>query len=189
MIVGYVRVSTTEQNLDLQHDALGKFGVEKTFKDVASGAKEHRPGLDKCLGFLRKGDTIVIWKLDRLGRSIKQLIELMQLFEKREIEFVSIQDKFDTSNATGKLFYHIIAAFAEFERNLIIDRTNAGLAAARAKGRVGGRKKAMSQKKINKAMELYDKGVKTIYIAKMMKCSRATVYNYIAAEKEKLNSK
>lgn len=188
MIIGYTRVSTTEQNLDLQQIALDKYGVDETYEDIASGAKEDRPGLEKCLSYLRKGDTLVIWKLDRLGRSIKQLIEIMQLLEEREINFVSLQDKFYTSNATGKLFYHIIAAFAEFERNLIIDRTRAGLDAARLKGRIGGRKKAMNQKKIDKAMELFSKGVKSEDIAKMLKCSRATVYNYIVAEKEKQKS-
>jgi DNA invertase Pin-like site-specific DNA recombinase len=138
MIIGYARVSTEEQSHDLQIDALKKAGCEKIFLEKASGGDKDRPVLKKCRGFLQKGDTLVFWKLDRLARSVTQLIEIVEDCKARGIEIKSITDQIDTASATGKLIFHIFAAFAEFERNVISMRTLEGLAAARARGRVGG---------------------------------------------------
>lgn len=147
MKLGYARVSTTDQSLDLQINALQAAGAEKIYKDRASGAKSQRPGLDSLLSHARKGDVIVIWRLDRLARSISHLIELMQDFDGRGIGLISCTENIDTTTPTGKLMFHICGAFAEFERNLIIERTNAGLEAARAQGIHGGRRRVLDDTK------------------------------------------
>ncbi len=141
MFIGYARVSTHEQNLDMQLDALKAAGCEKIFKDKISTLKEERQGLLEALDFLRPGDVLVVWKLDRLGRTLKQLIELVAMFNQKGIGFKSLKETINTTTSTGKLVFHIFAALAEFERDIIHERTRAGLEAARARGRLGGRPK------------------------------------------------
>lgn len=159
MLIGYARVSTIEQTLDLQQDALRKAGCEQVFTDRISGAKSERPGLRQALDFVRSGDILVVWKLDRLGRSLKQLIEIVSELQKRDIGFRSLTENIDTTSPGGKLIFHIFGSLAEFERDLIRERTLAGLAAARARGRRGGRPRAASlndERKIARARALYN---------------------------------
>lgn len=144
--IGYARVSTADQNLDLQNDALLKAGCEQIYSDVASGKNANRVELEHCLKSLRRGDTLVVWRLDRLGRSLSDLVRIMGELESRGIAFSSVTEAIDTSSATGKLMLHMIGAFAEFERNLIRERTQEGLSAARARGRVGGRKEKLDER-------------------------------------------
>src|ERR1044072_6883332 len=143
LLVGYARVSTADQTLDLQEDARKKAGCERVFTDVASGAKDERAGLTEALAFLRPGDTLVVWKLDRLGRSLKQPIENGTALRARSVGFPSLQESIDTTTSGGKLIFHVFGALAEFERDLIRERTRAGLQAARARGRQGGRARAL----------------------------------------------
>ena len=140
MLIGYARVSTQDQHLDLQTDALEKAGCIKVFTDIASGAKTERNGLKEALAYLREGDILTVWKLDRLGRSLKHLIEVVNSLSAVNIGFQSLQEKIDTTTSGGKLIFHIFASLAEFERDLIRERTNAGLKAARTRGRMGDRK-------------------------------------------------
>ena len=183
MLIGYARVSTTDQNLDLQRDALVKAGCAKILTDTISGAKADRPGLTEALSFLRAGDVLVVWKLDRLGRSLKQLIETVNTLEQREADLKSLSESIDTTTPGGKLIFHIFAALAEFERDLIRERTLAGLAAARARGRRGGRPRAEGlndESKISLARSLYqDKGSSITTICKILRVSRATLYRYL----------
>lgn len=153
MLLGYARVSTPDQDLSLQIDALNAANCERIFSDVSSGAKAARPGLDKLLDHARAGDTIIVWRLDRLGRSLKHLIDTVNLLNERGVNFRSLQESLDTATAGGRLIFHIFGAIAEFERELIRERTNAGLRAARAKGKYGGRK-LIPEKKIQLAMSL-----------------------------------
>jgi DNA invertase Pin-like site-specific DNA recombinase len=141
MLVGYARVSTADQTLDLQKDALEKAGCDRIFTDTASGAKAERIGLDEAINYVRKGDTLVVWRLDRLGRSLPHLIETITGLNNRGIGFKSITESIDTTTSGGKLIFHIFGALAEFERDIIRERTQAGLTAARARGRKGGRPK------------------------------------------------
>ena len=162
MQIGYARVSTNEQNLDLQRDALRKAGVaaKNIFTDKITGTKEERPGLTEALSHLRDGDTLVVWRLDRLGRSLKHLIETVTALQSTGVAFQSIAENIDTSNATGQLVFHIFGALAEFERNLIRERTIAGLSAARARGRKGGRPRLdASSGKVTAAKKLYSSTV------------------------------
>jgi DNA invertase Pin-like site-specific DNA recombinase len=183
MLIGYARVSTHEQTLDLQKDALEKIGCSKIFTDTASGAKAERKGLEEALNYVREGDTLVVWRLDRLGRSLKHLIETITTLNNRNIGFKSLQENIDTTTSGGKLIFHIFGALAEFERDSIRERTNAGLAAARARGRRGGRPKATTlntPKKVALAQSLYDNKNNTIdEICKTLNISRATLYRYI----------
>jgi DNA invertase Pin-like site-specific DNA recombinase len=180
MLIGYARVSTTEQTLDLQLDSLKQAGCTKICTDTASGAQTERKGLDEALGYVRAGDTLVVWRLDRLGRSLKHLIEVVSSLEKRGIGFKSLTENIDTTTSGGKLIFHIFGALAEFERNLIRERTNAGLLAARARGRKGGRPKSLTGKKVAMAQELYNNKQNTIAdICKSLTISRATLYRYI----------
>lgn len=180
MLIGYVRVSTQDQHLELQKDALEKTGCEKIFTDIASGAKTERKGLEEALTYLRQGDTLVVWKLDRLGRSLKHLIEVVNDLSERNIGFQSIQEKIDTTTPGGKLIFHIFASLAEFERDIIRERTKAGLEAARVRGRLGGRPKSMDDKKIAMAKTLYnDKSNSIEDICKTLNVSRATLYRYL----------
>src|SRR2546421_7081501 len=156
MLVGYARVSTQDQTLNLQKDALEKIGCTKIFTDTASGTQTERKGLDEALRFLRAGDTLVVWRLDRLGRSLKHLIEVVSSLEKRGIGFKSLTESIDTTTSGGKLIFHIFGALAEFERNLIKERTQAGLQAARARGRKGGRPKSLTGRRVQMAQELYN---------------------------------
>lgn len=164
MLIGYARVSTTDRDLTLQLDALAKAGCERLFTDKASGAKVDRPGLAEALHFARAGDTLVIWKLDRLGRSIRGLIELAAGLSARNVDFRSLTDGFDTATPSGRLLFHILASLAEMERELVKERTIAGLAAARARGVTsGGRKAAMTPDKIDTARKLLQVGLSTFY--------------------------
>ena len=144
MLIGYARVSTHEQTLDLQQDALKKAGCDPIYTDTASGAQPERKGLHDALQYLREGDVLVVWRLDRLGRSLKHLIETITALEERSIGFRSLSESIDTTTSGGKLVFHVFGALAEFERDLIRERTKAGLAAARSRGRRGGRPKATS---------------------------------------------
>ncbi|HYT40926.1 MAG TPA: recombinase family protein, partial [Methylomirabilota bacterium] len=146
MLIGYARVSTSDQTLNLQQDALEKIGCVKIFTDVISGSTTERTGLDEALSYVREGDTLVVWRLDRLGRSLKHLIETITALNNRKIGFKSIQENIDTTTSGGKLIFHIFGALAEFERDIIKERTKAGLQAARARGRLGGRPKALNTK-------------------------------------------
>lgn len=180
MRIGYARVSTHDQNLDLQKDALKKAGCEKIIVDVASGKKTQRSGLDQVLEMLRKGDRLVVWRLDRLGRSLKHLIELMTELEQRGIGFQSLQEAIDTTSPGGKLVFHIFGALAEFERNLIRDRTRAGLAAARARGRKGGRPKRLNARQRALAVDLYHQRKHTLEeICRTVGISKPTLYAYL----------
>jgi len=180
MLVGYAGVSTQDQTLNLQKDALEKIGCTKIFTDVISGAKAERKGLQEALEYVREGDTLVVWRLDRLGRSLKHLIETITNLNNRKIGFKSMQENIDTTTSGGKLIFHIFGALAEFERDIIRERTQAGLAAARARGRKGGRPKALTGKKVAIAQELYNNKQNSIAdICKTLNISRATLYRYI----------
>ena len=184
MKIGYARVSTTDQNLDLQTDALKAVGCKKIFSDRGvSGAKAERPGLDKALDQLRKGDILVIWKLDRLGRSLSHLLSIIEDLKQKGVDFASVQDGFDTSTASGKMVFSVIGAMAEYERNLIRERTMAGLAAARARGRMGGRPKSLDESQVKVAIALAEAGELTIKeICEQVGCSRSTYYRQVAPQ-------
>ena len=162
MLIGYARVSTADQILALQKDALQQAGCTKIFTDTASGAKAERTGLDQVLNYVRNGDTLVVWRLDRLGRSLKHLIETITNLNNRNIGFKSITEAIDTTTSGGKLIFHIFGALAEFERDIVRERTNAGLHAARARGRKGGRPKSLTGEKAAIAQELYQNKNNTI---------------------------
>src|SRR5437764_2522796 len=183
MNIGYARVSTSEQTLNLQRDALEKLGCSQIFTDTISGSTTERQGLDAALSYVREGDTLVVWRLDRLGRSLKHLIETITELNNRKIGFKSITENIDTTTSGGKFVFHIFGALAEFERDIIKDRTKAGLHAARARGRLGGRPKAKmldNPKKVALAQSLYDNSTNTIEeICKTLHLSRATLYRYI----------
>lgn len=182
MLIGYARVSTVDQELTLQTDALTKAGCEELFTDKVSGAKVDRPGLAKALAILRAGDTLVIWKLDRLGRSIQGLIALAANLSARQVDFRSLTDGFDTGTASGRLLFHILASVAEMERELVKERTIAGLAAARARGGVGGgRKSAMTLDKLDTARKLLAAGDKPVKIAKLLQVGLSTFYRHFPA--------
>ena len=180
MLVGYARVSTQDQTLDLQKDALERMGCTRIFTDTISGSTTERKGLEEALNYVREGDTLVVWRLDRLGRSLKHLIETITNLNNRKIGFKSITENIDTTTSGGKLIFHIFGALAEFERDIIRERTNAGLQAARARGRKGGRPKLLTGKKGAMAQELYDNKQNSIAdICKTLGISRATLYRYI----------
>ena len=183
MRVGYARVSTKDQNLDLQVDALEKAGCEQVFREVASGAKTARPVLDDLLSRLRAGDVLVIWKLDRLGRSLKHLVTLATELMDREVGLISLNDPVDTTSAQGRLIFNIFASLAEFERDLIRERTQAGLKAARARGRKGGRPKGLSKEAKATAMAaetLYREGQLSVQaICDQLGISKPTLYTYL----------
>lgn len=175
-LVGYARVSSHEQNLSLQLDALEQTGCLKVFQEKASGAKTDRPQLEATLEYLREGDVLVVWRLDRLGRSLKHLVETVAALEARGIGFRSIHESIDTTSSVGKLTFHIFAALAEFERDLIIDRTRAGLAAARDRGKTPGRKPSLSADQVEVIRTLHAEGKQIKSIAEMFGVSRPTVY-------------
>jgi DNA invertase Pin-like site-specific DNA recombinase len=177
MRLGYVRVSTADQNEDLQRDALTAAGCDRMFVDHASGKLESRPGLDAMLDQLRPGDAVVIWRLDRLGRSLRHLIDLAADLESRGVALVSLKENLDTTTPGGRLIFHVLGALAEFERDLIRERTQAGLAAARARGRVGGRPTVWTPEKLTTAREMHASGDYDVAtIARVLGVSRATVY-------------
>lgn len=184
MLIGYARVSTDDQNLDLQHDALRVAGCEKVYEDRKSGADAERLGLNTALEMVRSGDTLVVWRLDRLGRSLKDLIRLVEILEAKGVGMRSLQEAIDTTSSGGRLVFHIFGALAEFERNLVRERTKAGLVAARARGRAGGRPKQLDPEKRRLAIRLYDEKVHSIgEICRLMGISRQTLYNYVAEAK------
>jgi DNA invertase Pin-like site-specific DNA recombinase len=181
MLVGYGRVSTQEQNLDLQCDALTKAGCEKVFTDVISGIKEDRAGLKEALSFMRRGDVLVVWRLDRLGRSLKNLIENVNQLGGKGIGFRSLQESIDTTTSGGKLIFHMFGALAEFERDVIRERTQAGLQAARARGRKGGRPRVLEGKKLALALSMYeDLNQPTKDICETLGISRSTLYRNVS---------
>ncbi|HZA22621.1 MAG TPA: recombinase family protein [Dehalococcoidia bacterium] len=180
MLIGYARVSTHDQTLNLQQDALKKAECSKIFTDTASGAKTERIGLDEALTYVRKGDTLVVWRLDRLGRSLPHLITTLTHLEEQGIGFQSLTEHIDTTTSGGKLIFHIFGALAEFERNLIRERTQAGLAAARERGRRGGRPTALTARQLSIAKALYSAKHHSIAeICQTLKISKATLYRYI----------
>ncbi|PCI27631.1 resolvase [Candidatus Wolfebacteria bacterium] len=184
MKVGYCRVSTHDQHLAMQQDALKSAGCEEIFSDIASGAKTDRPGLDEALSYLRESDTLVVWKLDRLGRSLQHLIQTIKDLTERKIGFKSLQENIDTTTSGGKLIFHIFSALAEFERDLILERTKAGLKAARARGRKGGRPPLLDKRQIDRMFEMYDKADNTVAeICKVFNISRACFYKYLNKRK------
>ncbi len=183
MLIGYARVSTDDQTLDLQLDAFTAAGCDRVFTDTASGAKTDRPGLAEAIAYARAGDTLVVWRLDRLGRSLNHLIETLKGLADRGVGFRSITEAIDTTTPTGKLIFHVIGALAEFERDLIRERTRAGLTAARARGRQGGRKPAgafTDPKKLALARRLYaEKKTSVDTLCSMFKVSRSTFYRAV----------
>ena len=179
MKMGYARVSSDDQNLDLQRDALKIAGCERVYEEKESGGKLDRPELLRLMEALRSGDTLVVWRLDRLGRSLKHLIETIETLEAQGVGFQSVTESIDTTTSGGKLVFHIFAALAEFERTLIRERTRAGLKAARARGRQGGRPKIMSDDKYKMAQALRDDPTQSIQtICKTLGISRTTFYRY-----------
>ncbi len=183
MKIGYARISTLDQNLGLQTDALEKSGCEKIFTERASGAKDDRQGLLDAIEFCRKGDSLVVWKLDRLGRSLKHLIETINLLHEKKVGFVSLQESIDTTTSGGKLIFHVFGALAEFERELIRERTNAGLASARSRGRMGGRPKALTDKQLRIAKTmLKDSNTTVMEVCQTMRVSKTTLYRYLNKE-------
>lgn len=180
MLIGYARVSTDDQKLNLQQDALRTAGCEKIFEDYLSGAKAKRPGLINAMEIARSGDTLVVWRLDRLGRSLKELIQLTETLKERSIELHSLQESINTTSSSGQLVFHLFGALAEFERNLVRERTKAGLSAARARGRLGGRPKALDPNKRKLAVKLYrDRQHSIDEICQMMGISKPTLYKYV----------
>ena len=183
MLIGYARVSTDEQNLDLQLSALKQAGCERIYPDKVSGTKATRPGLTEALSHLRKGDTLVVWRLDRLGRSLRHLLDTVNDLQDKGIEFKSITESIDTTTSGGKLVFHIFGALAEFEREIIRERTQAGLSAARARGRLGGRPKALTEKQIQMLNNLAaDRNNSIEDICRTLGISRTTYYRYVQAE-------
>lgn len=187
MLIGYARVSTQDQTLHLQQDALEKIGCAKIFTDTASGAAAERRGLEGALQFVRESDALVVWRLDRLGRSLKHLIDVTYLLQQRKVGFRSITENTDTTISGGKLIFHVFGALAEFERDLIRERMQAGLQADRARGRIGGRPRISSLDtpgKVSIAQSLYDDKQNTIAdICKTLNISRATLYRYVHVRK------
>lgn len=181
--VGYVRVSTADQSLDLQLQAMEKAGISKVFKDHGvSGTLASRPALDEALAYVREGDVFTVWKLDRLGRSTKNVLEVIDRLNETGVGFRSLTEGLDTTGPMGKAMLTVLAAFNQLERDVIVERTKAGLDAARAKGRIGGRPRVMDDKKTNTARALYESGNHTVAeIAAMMGVGTATVYRYLAA--------
>ena len=186
MIIGYARVSTQDQNLNLQTDALSAAGCEKVFQEKISGKSKDRPAFNEMLAQLRKGDTVVVWKLDRLARSLKDLIDILNQLKLMEVNFLSIQDGINTDTATGRFTFNIFASLSEFERDIISERTKAGLASAKARGRTGGRPKGYSKDKrvtIKMVQSLAANGM--LSVAEIMEkadISKATYYRYLEVQ-------
>jgi DNA invertase Pin-like site-specific DNA recombinase len=186
MKIGYARVSTIDQNLNLQTDALQSVGCEKIFTDTASGSIDCRKGLIDAIEFCRDGDSLFVWKLDRLGRSLRHLIDTVNELQAKGVEFVSLQESVDTTTSGGKLIFHVFGALAEFEREMIRERTKAGLRAARARGITNGRPKKLSSQQIHIAKKLMDdKETNICEITKTMNVSRSTLSRYQTNETNK----
>ncbi len=186
MVYGYCRVSTAEQRLDRQVLALEQYGTDKLFCEKITGTKKHRPELDKMLGVLKAGDTVVVESLSRLGRSVKNLAELMDYFNSKGIRLVSLKETIDTTSSTGKLLFTIISSLAQFERDVIAERTTEGLKAARARGHLGGRPKT-DEKTLNKALALYDTDQYSVSeVLELTGISKSTLYRAINGRKKKI---
>jgi len=183
MLIGYARVSTQDQSLDLQEDALKKAGCKKIFTDKVSGSRKERPGLNDLISHLREGDSLVIWKLDRLGRSLRDMIDLTKKLDDMGVHFQSITDGIDTKTPAGRFFFHVMAALAQMERDLIVERTRAGLDAARLRGRKGGRKRSMTDSKLEAAKKLLAEGVPHKDVAKDLGLTIPTLYRWLPAGK------
>ena len=181
MLIGYARVSTQDQNLDLQIHALTNAGCQRIFEDKVSGTRAELPGLAKSLEMLREGDTFVVWKLDRLGRSVRQLVDLVGKLQNQNVQFKSLTDSIDTSTPSGRFFFHVMASLAEMERDLIVERTRAGLAAAIQLGRKSGRKPKMTISKVESARKLLASGVPPKDVARNLGVSIPTLYRWIPA--------
>ena len=185
MRIGYARVSTIQQNLDLQEDALKAAGCEKVYTDKTGGTRDERPGLERALADLRPGDKLVVWKLDRLGRSLKHLIETVTGLSDRRVGFQNLQEVIDTTTSGGKLVFHVFGALAEFERDIIRERTLAGLAAW-ARGRMGGRPRNLDDKKKRHAVMLHSDPTNSVEdICRTLGISKATLYRYLAEQKSR----
>ncbi len=181
MLIGYARVSTQDQNLELQREALVKAGCKKVFSDKISGSRAERPGLSKALELLRDGDSLVVWKLDRLGRSVKNLVDLAGELAREGVHFKSLTDSIDTTTASGRFFFHVMASLAEMERELTVERTRAGLDIARKLGRKGGRRRQMTDSKIESAKKLLASGVPPRDVAENLGVSVPTLYRWLPA--------
>ncbi|MFN7094072.1 MAG: recombinase family protein [Burkholderiales bacterium] len=180
MNIGYARVSTLDQNLDLQVDALNKAGCERVFQEKITGTKLERPKLKEAIDYARPNDVIVVWKLDRFGCSLKDLLTIVNNLQQRKIGLKTLHENIDTTTPTGKLIFHIFASLAEFEKDIIKERTNAGLTAARVRGRQGRRPKSLTNKQLNLLKTLYeDKKTPVAEIAKLLNISKRTIYNYL----------
>jgi len=184
--VGYARVSTADQEPALQLDALAKVNCVEVFQDKASGAQADRPGLAKALSFLRSGDTLVVWKLDRLGRSLQHLIETVRDLEARGIGFRSLTEAIDTTNPGGRLIFHIFGALGQFERDLIRERTRAGLDAAATRGRKGGRLPVITDDKLRRAKSLIAQGLTVREAAARLKIGKTALYAALGTERGKI---
>ncbi|CDG20711.1 DNA-invertase hin [Xenorhabdus poinarii G6] len=180
--MGYIRVSTNDQNCDLQRNALVNANCERIFEDKMSGKTASRPGLQQALAHLKSGDTLVVWKLDRLGRSVKNLITLISELHERGAHFRSLTDSIDTSTAMGRFFFHVMSALAEMERELIVERTNAGLAAARAQGRIGGRPVVFTEENRQQAVRLLNNGHTRKQLSIIYNVSLSTIYKYLPVD-------
>jgi DNA invertase Pin-like site-specific DNA recombinase len=181
MLIGYARVSTDEHSLDLQLDALKAAGCKRTFTDKVSTTKADHPGLSDAVSHLRHGDVLVIWKLDRLGRTVKGLVDFVADLQERQIQFRNLTDGIDTTTPAGRFFFHIMASLAQMERELLAERTRAGLAAARRRGRVGGRKRRMTPGKVASARKLLKSGMSPRDVARNLEVSIPTLYRWVPA--------
>ena len=184
MLIGYARVSTQDQNLDLQVRALTEAGCTKVFDDKISGTRAQRPGLNAALAIMRDGDTLVVWKLDRLGRSVKNLVDLVTELHRQGVQFKSLTDAIDTGTPSGRFFFHVMASLAQMERELMVERTCAGLEAARLLGRRGGRKRQMTESKVASARKLLASGVTPRDVARNLGVSIPTLYRWIPASSQ-----
>lgn len=189
MLIGYARVSTYEQNLEPQLAALRQAGCEKVYQEKLSSTNPNRPEMGRLLDVLRAGDTLVVWKLDRLGRSVKGLIELLNELDAKGVHLQSLTDNIDTHSASGRFFFHVVASFAQMERELIVERTRAGLEAAKRLGRIGGRKRKMTDSKLASAKNLLQSGLRPKDVAQNLGVSLPTLYRWIptAANLAELN--
>ncbi|PXL88509.1 DNA-invertase [Klebsiella variicola] len=181
MLIGYARVSTGDQNLNLQKNALVRAECEQIFEDTASGKNARRPGLRRAIRRLKPGDSLVVWKLDRLGRSVRDLITLVSELQGRGIHFRSLTDSIDTSTPAGRFFFHVMSALAEMERELIVERTRAGLAVAREQGRVGGRRRVMTEEVVERCRRMLENGATRQQIADVIGVGVKTIYKYFPA--------
>jgi DNA invertase Pin-like site-specific DNA recombinase len=181
VLIGYARVSTEEQSLDLQLDALHQAGCERVFVEKASASTTERPGLCEAHSHLRQGDVLIVWKLDRLGRSVKGLVDLVEELARAGVQFRSLTDGIDTTTPTGRFFFHMMASLAQMERELIVERTKAGLEAARRRGRLVGRKRRMTPGKVESARQLFRSGMTAREVADNLGVSIPTLYRWVPA--------